>query len=78
MAELIVNTSGAQSYKLELSIYDPGVDGETSVWAAVFTDRDTGDAYNVYFEVESDDLEIWDLIDMAITAYRDTIDPVEE
>jgi hypothetical protein len=77
MAELIVNISGAQSYKLDLSIYDSGVEGESDVWKGVFTDTENGDSYEVYFEAESEDLEIWDVIDLAITAYRDTIDVPE-
>ena len=77
MSELLINISGAQSYKLELSIYDSSEDGEDDVWLGVFTDTDTGDAYQVCFEANSEGVEVWDLINMAISTYRETFDDGE-
>jgi hypothetical protein len=77
MSELLINISGAQSYRLELSIYDSSEDGEDDVWLGVFTDTDTGDSYQVFFEANSEGLEAWDVIDMAISTYRETFDEDE-
>ena len=40
---------------------------------AVFTDIEGDSSWEVYFEM-GPDYEAWDLIDEAITAYRDTIE----
>lgn len=78
MSEIIVSMSGVGQYSLDLSIVDSGVeDDSTEVWRAIFTDKEDGEKWEVYFEM-GPDYEVWDLIDTAITAYRDTIDPVEE
>jgi len=77
MSEIIVSLSGAGQYTLDLSIVDPGHDDDSvEVWRAIFTDTDGDAQWEVYFEM-SPDYEIWDLIDEAITAYRDTIDVPE-
>lgn len=73
-----MSMSGVGQYSLDLSIVDSGVeDDSTEVWRAIFTDKEDGEKWEVYFEM-GPDYEVWDLIDTAITAYRDTIDPVEE
>ncbi len=78
MSEIIVSMSGIGQYSLDLSIADPGVeDNSVEVWRAIFTDKEDGDKWEVYFEM-SPDYEVWDLIDEAITAYRDSLDPLEE
>jgi len=78
MSEIIVSMSGAGQYSLDLSITDPGLDDDSiEVWRAVFTEKEHGEKWEVYFEM-GPDYEVWDLIDTAITAYRDTIDPVED
>jgi hypothetical protein len=77
MSELLINISGAQSLRLELSIYDSSEDGEDDVWLGVFTDTGTGDAYQVFFEANSEGVEVWDLINMAIATYRETFDEGE-
>lgn len=78
MSEIIVSMSGVGQYSLDLSIVDSGVeDDSTEVWRAIFTDKEDGEKWEVYFEM-GPDYEVWDLIDTAITAYRDTIDPVED
>lgn len=77
MSEIIVSMSGYGSYSLDLSIADPGVDDDSiEVWRALFTDKDGDSHWEVYFEM-SPDYEVWDLIDEAITAYRDTLDEVD-
>lgn len=68
MSEIIVNLEGYGQYTLTLSLHDPG---EIEVWAATFTDRLSDDEWTVYFEMEEDDYEIWDLIEVAIETYRD-------
>lgn len=68
MAEIIVNLEGYGQYTLGLSLHDPG---ETEVWSALFTDRESEDEWTVFFEMEEDDYEIWDLIEVAIETYRD-------
>jgi uncharacterized protein YrzB (UPF0473 family) len=78
MSEIIVSMSGIGQYSLDLSIADPGVeDNSVEVWRAIFTDKEDGEKWEVYFEM-SPDYEVWDLIDEAITAYRDSLDPLEE
>lgn len=73
-----MSMSGVGQYSLDLSIVDSGVeDDSTEVWRAIFTDKEDGEKWEVYFEM-GPDYEVWDLIDTAITAYRDTIDPVED
>lgn len=75
MAELIVNTSGAQSYKLELSLHDASDSDSVEVWLGIFTEVEHGDSTVVYFEVNTvDSPEIWDLINLAIEAYKLEID----
>jgi hypothetical protein len=74
MSELLINISGAQSLRLELSIYDSSEDGEDDVWLGLFTDTDTSDSYQVFFEANSEGVEVWDLINMAIATYRETFD----
>lgn len=74
MAELTVNISGTEQYTLQLSIYDSDQDQTVDVWKGIFTDTKTGDSYEVYFEAEADGLEIWDIIDLAIEVYRDSIE----
>jgi hypothetical protein len=68
MADITVNLEGYGDYTLSLSLHDPG---ETEVWAATFTDRNSYDEWTVYFEMLEDDYEVWDLIDVAIQTYRD-------
>lgn len=72
MAEILLNIEGYGRFTLCLELHDPG---DTEVWNATFTDRDTGDEWDVYFEMESDDYEVWDLIDVAIQTYRDEYAP---
>ena len=68
MAEIIVNLEGYGQYTLSLSLHDPG---DIEVWAAPFTDRKSEDSWTVYFEMQEDDYEVWDLIEVAIETYRD-------
>jgi hypothetical protein len=68
MAEIIVNLEGYGQYTLSLSLHDPG---DIEVWAATFTDRKSEDSWTVYFEMQEDDYEVWDLIEVAIETYRD-------
>lgn len=78
MSEIIVSMSGVGQYSLDLSIVDSGLEEDSiEVWRAIFTDKEDGEKWEVYFEM-GPDYEVWDLIDTAITAYRDTIDPVED
>ncbi len=79
MSEIIVSMSGIGQYSLDLSLTDPGLgdDDSVEVWRAVFTDKEDRSSWEVYFEM-GPDYEVWDLIDTAITAYRDSLDPVEE
>jgi len=78
MSEIIVSMSGIGQYSLDLSLTDPGLDDDSvEVWRAIFTDKEDHSSWEVYFEM-GPDYEVWDLIDTAITAYRDSIDPVEE
>lgn len=78
MSEIIVSLSGAGQYSLDLSIVDPGAeDSDIEVWRAIFTDKEGYDAdWIVYFEM-SPDYEVWDLIDEAISAYRETIEELD-
>lgn len=73
MSEIVVSMSGLGSYTLDLSIVDAG---ETEVWHAVFNDKDGDAHWDVYFEMALD-YEVWDLIDEAITAYRETIEEID-
>jgi len=68
MAEIIVNLEGYGNYTLTLNLHDPG---ETEVWSATFADQNSEDEWDVYFEMEDHDYEVWDLIDVAIETYRD-------
>lgn len=68
MSELIVNLEGYGNYTLGLDLHDPG---DVEVWCATFTDRNLGDQWVVYFEMEENDYEVWDLINVAIETYRD-------
>ena len=68
MAEITVNLEGYGQYGLGLSLHDPG---EIEVWSATFTDRKSEDSWTVYFEMQEDDYEVWDLIEVAIETYRD-------
>lgn len=69
--------SGFGQYSLELAIVDPGADADTvEVWRARFTDKEDNSSWEVYFEMEGD-YEVWDLIDEAISVYRDTIDETD-
>lgn len=78
MSEIIVSMSGIGQYTLDLHIVDPGADDDSiEVWRAIFTDKEGGASWDVYFEM-GPEYEIWDLIDEAITAYRDSIDPLED
>jgi hypothetical protein len=78
MSEIIVSLSGIGQYTLDLDIIDSGTEEDSiEVWRAVFTDKEGGAEWEVYFEM-GPDYEIWDLIDMAITAYRDSIDQPED
>ena len=77
MSEILVSLSGAGQYTLDLSIVDPAVDDDDiEVWRAIFTDKDGDAQWEVYFEM-SPEYEIWDLIDEAITAYRDSIEQLD-
>ena len=75
MSEIIVSMSGIGQYTLNLDIVDPGLDSDDNieVWRAVFTDKEDHSSWEVYFEMGSD-YEAWDLIDEAITAYRETLE----
>ena len=68
MADITVNLEGYGQYTLSLSLHDPG---DVEVWGATFVDRLSEDEWTVYFEMESHDYEVWDLIDVAIETYRD-------
>lgn len=68
MSDITVNIQGYGQYSLSLDLHDPG---ETEVWGATFTDRLSEDEWTVYFEMETQDYEVWDLIDVAIETYRD-------
>lgn len=71
MADLIINVSGSGSYKVDLSLHDASEDDSIEVWCAVFTEIEHGDDSVVYFEVDTaDNPEIWDLINLAIDAYK--------
>jgi hypothetical protein len=71
MADLIINISGSTTYKLDLSLHDAAESDSTEVWCATFTEVDHDDNYVVFFEVDSsEDVEVWDLINLAIEAYR--------
>jgi len=77
MSEIVVNMSGAGQYRLDLNIADPGIeDDDIEVWRAIFTDQDGGASWEVYFEMGTD-YEIWDLIDMAITSYRESVEELD-
>lgn len=77
MSEIIVSMSGLGSYTLDLSLVDAGESDESvEVWRALFSDRDGDSHWEVYFEM-TPDYEIWDLIDEAITAYRETIEELD-
>ena len=77
MSEILVSMSGLGSYTLDLSIVDGGEEPDsTEVWRAVFNDQEGGSHWEVYFEM-TPDYEVWDLIDEAITAYRETIEEVD-
>ena len=78
MSEIIVSMSGIGQYTLSLDIVDPGIDpsDDTEVWRAVFTDQEGHSSWEVYFEM-GPDYEAWDLIDEAITAYRQTIEELD-
>ena len=74
MSEITVSMSGFGHYTLALSIVDAGQEEDTTeVWRAVFKDVEGDSSWEVYFEM-GPDYEAWDLIDEAITAYRDTIE----
>lgn len=76
MSEILVSMSGLGSYTLDLSLVDGGDDLlDTEVWRAVFNDQDGDSHWEVYFEM-TPDYEVWDLIDEAITAYRETIEEI--
>ena len=78
MSEIIVSMSGLGSYSVDLSLSDPGVDNDTTeVWRAIFTDKEDNSNWEVYFEM-SPDYEVWDLVNEAIYAYRETLDEVDE
>lgn len=77
MSEILVSMSGSGTHTLDLSIVDPGLDDDSiEVWRAIFSEQEGDSHWEVYFEM-SPDYEIWDLIDEAISAYRDTLDEVE-
>jgi len=74
MSELIINISGTESYTLELSIYESVEEDSVEVWQAVFTEVEHKDSHVVYFEMDSDEyVEVWDVVNMAIEAYRGSI-----
>lgn len=76
MSEILVSMSGLGNYTLDLSLVDGGDDLlDTEVWRAVFNDQDGDSHWEVYFEM-TPDYEVWDLIDEAITAYRETIEEI--
>jgi hypothetical protein len=78
MSEIIVSMSGLGSYSVDLSITDPGLEDDTvEVWRAIFTDKEDHSNWEVYFEM-SPDYEVWDLVNEAIYAYRETLDEVDE
>jgi hypothetical protein len=74
MSELIVNIEGYGDYTLALDLHDPG---DTEVWSATFSERNLGDEWTVFFEMNEGDYEVWDLIDVAIETYRDEYTPNE-
>jgi hypothetical protein len=74
MADLIINIFGANSYRLDLSLHDAAEDDSVEVWCATFTDTENNDSESVYFEINTiEDIEIWDLINLAIDTYRKEI-----
>ena len=77
MSEILVSMSGLGSYTLDLNIVDSGLeDGDVEVWRALFNDKEGDSHWEVYFEM-TPDYEAWDLIDEAITAYRETIEEID-
>mgnify|MGYP001126189480 CR=1 FL=1 len=78
MSEITVAMSGVGTYTVNLDIVDPGTgpNDTTEVWKAVFSEKESGERWEVYFEMDPD-YEVWDLINEAIVAYRDTLDEAE-
>jgi hypothetical protein len=74
MADITVNLEGYGQYTLTLNLHDPG---KIEVWSGTFTDRLSEDEWTVFFEMDEDDYEVWDLIDVAIETYRDEYTPDE-
>lgn len=71
MAELIVSMDGYPTTRLGLELYDAGDDVE--VWRGVFFEDAHLDTIEVYFEVMDLEYEIWDLVNLAIEAYKQEV-----
>jgi hypothetical protein len=69
MSEILVTLEGYGIAKLSLDLIDGGEpDDNTEVWKATFTESEN--IWEVYFEMNTEGYELWDLVNEAIFTYR--------